>query len=254
MIMSADTESKRLLYSVMVEFRLCKGISTADRVKVLAHELARVHLHPSPAMGGEKVYAASNIDALVDGRYREIDPDVPGHGGLRCSVGFQLLSDWFPNHETYFGCGWMKFKGERVKVDVSGGVWSDSKERRAVHELLAQKFLSLSFALHPIVQPTLGAIREPNFGGYLWEDSHVRKRKIITLNWVNFFGPEYVAAYGREMLMNIPGYRTEEMPDGGVFYQSRPTFVIQDLIAYRRWKQEATVYMAEHKIRLHFDK
>lgn len=252
--MSADTESKRFLYSVMVEFRLCKGISTVDRIKLLAHELAKAGLHPSPSMGGEKLYAALDIDALVDGRYREIDPSIPGLGGLRCIVGFPLLSDWFPNHETYFKCGWMKFKGEQVKVSVSGGVWADRKERRTVQESLAQNILSLALTLHPIAQPALGAITESNFGGYLWEDSHVRKRKIITLNWVNFFGPEYVAAYGREMLMNIPGYRTEDMPDGGVFYQSRPTFVIQDLIAYRRWKQEVTGYMAERKIKLHFDK
>lgn len=252
--MNADTGTKRFLYSVMVEFRLCKGVSTANRVKVLAHELARAGLHPSLAMGGEEVYAASDIDALVDGRYREIDPDVLGHGGLKCSVGFALLSDWFPNHKTFFGCGWMKFKGEQVKVSVSGGVWADRKERRTVQESLAQSILSLALTLHPIAQPALGAITESNFGGYLWEDSHVRKRKIITLNWVNFFGPEYVAAYGREMLMNIPGYRTEDMPDGGVFYQSRPTFVIQDLIGYRRWKQEAADYMAEHKITLRFDK
>ena len=252
--MNIDTESTKSFYSVMVEFLLCTGVSTIDRVKLFAHELARAGLHPSSAMGGEEVYAASDIDALVDGRYREIDPNTPGLGGLKCSVGFLLLSDWFPDHKTYFRCGSMKFKGEQVKVDVSGGVWANRKERRAVHESLAQKILPVALALHPIVQPALGAITESDFGGYLWEDSHVRKRKIITLNWVNFFGPEYVAAYGREMLMNIPGYRTEDMPDGGVFYQSRPTFVIQDLIGYRHWKQEATAYMAEHKIRLHFDK
>lgn len=250
--MIADTKAERNLYDVMVEFYACKGISTIDRVKLLAHELDKAGLHPSSTMGGEKPHAASNIDDLVDQRYREMNPDI--YGGQKGSIAFGLLQDWFPNHDTHFSFGWVMFKDEHVKMDVSGGVWADRKERRTVHELLAQKTLSLALTLYPVVQPTLGAIRESNFGGYLWEDSHVRKRKIITLNWVNFFGPEYVAAYGREMLMNIPGYRTEDMPDGGVFYQSRPTFVIQDLIGYRRWKQEAADYMAEHKIRLRFDK
>jgi hypothetical protein len=234
--MMADTRAKQNLYDVMLEFLSCKGVSTIDRVKLLAHELGKAGLHPSLAMGGEKPHAASDINGLVDQRYREMNPDI--YGGQKCSIAFGLLQDWFPNHETHFSFGWMMFKDEHVKMDISGGVWSDRKERRIVHESLAQKTLSLGLMLHPIVQPMLGAIRESNFGGYLWEDSHVRKRKIITLNWVNFFGPEYVAAYGREVLMNTPGYRTEEMPDGGVFYQSRPTFVIQDLIGYRRWKQD----------------
>lgn len=245
-------DKRKSLYGIIIEFRLCKGMSTIDRVKLLAHELTKAGLHPSPAMGGEPLYAASNIDALVEKRYTEIAPDIPGHSGLCRFIDVRLLPDEYSANTTDFAWGWSEFKGGRVKVDVSGGIWSYREERRTAQEPIAEKLLNLAIELYPLVQPTLGCIRESNFDGYNWEDAHVLKRKIITLNWVNFFGPEYVAAYGREMLANIPGYCTQDLSDGGLFYQCRPNFVIEDEIGHRHWQREATAYMAAYNIKLHF--
>jgi hypothetical protein len=245
-------ERREFLYSTIVEFLLCKAVSTIDRVKLLAHELTKAGLHPSPAMGGEQLYVAPSIDALVEERYTEVDPDIPGHGGLCRSIAFPLVPDDLPVGTTRFTCGWMVFKGERVKVSIRGGIWAYREERRTAQEPIAEKLLALALKLYPMLQPTFGSIDVSDFDGYNWEDSHIVKRKIITLNWVNFFGPEYVATYGREMLANIPGYRTQDLPDGGLLYQARPSFVIENELAHKRWQGEAAAYMAAHNIKLHF--
>jgi hypothetical protein len=245
-------ERREFLYSVVVEFLLCKGMSTIDRVKLLAHELAKAGLYPSPAMGGEPRYIAPDIDTLVNERFREIDPNVPGHGELWRSIAFPLVLDGFSPDLTSVSFRWSVFKGARVKININGGIWAYREERRTAQEPIAEKLFALALKLYPMVQPTLGSVDVSDFDGYNWEDSHVVKCKIITLNWVNFFGPEYVAAYGREWLANIPGYRVQDLPDGGLLYQSRPNFVIEDEFAHKRWQREATAYMAAYNIKLHF--
>ncbi|MFQ6039871.1 MAG: hypothetical protein ACE5PV_03360 [Candidatus Poribacteria bacterium] len=45
------------------------------------------------------------------------------------------------------------------------------------------------------------------------------------LMWANFYGPEYVRKYGREFLLNAPGWRKEELDDGGIAYIISPSYL-----------------------------
>ena len=46
----------------------------------------------------------------------------------------------------------------------------------------------------------------------------VTKKEIRFLFWANIFGPEFVELYGREFLLNAPGWTKEERNDGGILY------------------------------------
>ncbi|NQU29588.1 MAG: hypothetical protein HQ525_02870 [Anaerolineae bacterium] len=69
---------------------------------------------------------------------------------------------------------------------------------------------------------------------YAWVDSSpqfewvslegVLDRKLREIMWGNFFGPAYVDKYGREYLLNSPGWKKEELDDGGVFLQLSKNF------------------------------
>jgi hypothetical protein len=45
------------------------------------------------------------------------------------------------------------------------------------------------------------------------------KRDLWFINWVNVFGPSYVEKYGRDFLLNAPGFKKEELEGGSILYQ-----------------------------------
>lgn len=47
----------------------------------------------------------------------------------------------------------------------------------------------------------------------------VRDRKIWFLNWLNVFGLSYVETYGRDFLLEAPGFDKRELADGSILYQ-----------------------------------
>lgn len=72
------------------------------------------------------------------------------------------------------------------------------------------------------------------------------KRRLKHIGWVNFFGPPYVERYGRDFLLGLPGYKTEVLPDGGVFHQLSPTFVAADEAEAKRLQREVIAYCRRH--------
>ena len=97
---------------------------------------------------------------------------------------------------------------------------------RAEVEPFAQRLLALGQECYPLAQPASGYInkawtKEPM-------DNEVKRAKLVSLGWANWFGPRYVARYGRDLLLGIPGYKTTRLDDGGVFHQLTPTFLVDD--------------------------
>lgn len=45
------------------------------------------------------------------------------------------------------------------------------------------------------------------------------------LYWANFFGPEYVAKYGKDFFLDAPVWKTEELTDGGMLVQLSPNLM-----------------------------
>ena len=79
------------------------------------------------------------------------------------------------------------------------------------------------------------------------------RHEIVTLSWVNFFGPAYVRKYGRDVLCNIPGYQTEDLDDGGILYQSRESLSVGNELRHRYWQKKAQLYLGQHGIPIRFD-
>jgi len=87
----------------------------------------------------------------------------------------------------------------------------------------AQALLKLAFNLYSILQPV-----------FCWVDGAgydtPNEKEIATFNlrklmWANFYGPEYVDKYGREFLLNAPGWKKEELNDGGIAYIISPSYL-----------------------------
>jgi hypothetical protein len=79
----------------------------------------------------------------------------------------------------------------------------------------AQGLLRLAFEFYPLWRPLFAWV---DVAG----DNAPKEREIADLQlrqilWANFYGPEYVQKYGREFLLNAPGW-SEELPDGGIAY------------------------------------
>lgn len=115
-------------------------------------------------------------------------------------------------------------------------------------EPLMQYLLKLGRAFYPIAQPMLGYIDEAYANPTLSEDS--LKLRLKHISWVNFFGPAYVAKYGRDFLLGLPGHKTELLPDGGVFHQLSPTFVAPSEPEAQRMRRWVIAYCAEHGLKV----
>ena len=133
-------------------------------------------------------------------------------------------------------------KVERLGVHIGGLVDFEFRDQRAWVEPYAARLHGLAFALTSDLQPALTSVDKT---GCLHALDDVIKRKLKYINWVNIFGPAYVAKYGREFLLGLPGYRIEEWPDGSIYYQLSPTFVAHDLKAARALRREVVEYCAQ---------
>ena len=106
--------------------------------------------------------------------------------------------------------------------------------------------------LHPFLRPAYGFIALLDEEGHPFLDMFDVRNEIVTLSWVNYFGPAYVARYGRDLPVNIPGHHTEELNDG-ILYQSRESIDYANEIRRRKWQEEAKQYLAAHGIEVRFD-
>ena len=244
-------------YGASLVFVFCKGVPDLAAVKAVAHLLGGEGLHPSPARSGIKLLAPQDIDALAEDNFHDWQARYGGKLPRGLSVlrdtGFPLLMDGFPPERSHCAFGWYVFEGGDVSVNLGGAVFAHPEERRMWQERFAQKLLSVALKLYPLVQPTYGFMADDRVEHHPSEHDEIASRqRIATLTWVNFFGPEYVAKHGRKLLTGIPGYRTADLPDGGVLYQSRPSIVIEDEAGHQRWQREAAAYLAAHGIRIEF--
>lgn len=93
---------------------------------------------------------------------------------------------------------------------------------------------------------------------YAWADlemphthNQIKNIKIIYQPWVSIYGPEYIAKYGKEFLLNIPAYKAEEIDDGrngkAIYIQLSQNFT--DISSYPPFEKLAE-YMAKKGIKL----
>ncbi len=133
------------------------------------------------------------------------------------------------------------------KLEFGGLLDFEFKDERPLVEPFAQRLLAVARDLYPLARPTYGEVE----GGWgAWESDDVRKRRLKHISWVNFFSPAYVEKYGKAFLLGLPGYKTEELPDGGVFHQLSPSIVATGEKEAKALRKEVVAYCARSQLKL----
>jgi len=133
------------------------------------------------------------------------------------------------------------------KLEVGTLLDFQFKDQRPLVEPLAQRLLTIARDLYPLARPMYGEV-EGGMGR--WDDRDVLRLRLKHISWVNFFGPAYVEKYGLDFFLGLPGYKTERLPDGGVFHQLSPTFVAPSEAEARRLRREVIAYCARHGLKV----
>ncbi|MBI2942523.1 MAG: hypothetical protein HYY04_19000 [Chloroflexi bacterium] len=90
----------------------------------------------------------------------------------------------------------------------------------------SQFFLDLGKRLYAKLQPSFGWI---DFDyGLTTTHADIESLELPALYWANFFGPCYVAKFGREHILRAPAWRIEALPDGGLLYVLAPCPALAD--------------------------
>lgn len=247
-------DDKQRVCGVTLVFRYCRGLSTVESVKPIAFLLAQSGLQPARVIAPDTIQVASDIDELVMSQYIDRTLKNSVVGGLLRDTGFPLHLESLSVSHSRCVLHWMEFENNYVQMTLGGWVVATPQEHEALVESYAELLLKVAPELYPVARPEYGFIAASYTDRHpLGQHLFVKKRRIPTLSWVDFFGPEYVAHHGRDVLAGIPGWRVEDLADGGLMYQSRKNCVVTDMVAHRRWQKQATAYLAEHSISIRFD-
>ncbi len=247
---------KKVSYGVRVVFLHCAGVLGMDAVKPLARLLDERGLHPSPAKGGEPLYAAPDTDALVERNFTDYEArygrTLP-KGFPPCqSVAFPLIMEEFPPPGAHGMFSWQLDQDRHRTVELGAWVYEGS-QARVMQRRLGDCFLEVARQLYLLARPVFGFVCDPDVDADPWPyERTASERRLTGPGWVAFFDPGYVDKYGRELLAGIPGYRVEDLPDGGLLYQSRPSVLVEDEAAYKLWQQSVCEYLLAHGIRVEF--
>jgi hypothetical protein len=196
--------------------------------------------HPMPSQ---------DIDALVRSLWeprRQWNPQKPFQGFALYDVFFRLIPTAHPEILSSFGCGFYGLDNSDAKI--GGLVDFEFKNQRPQLESYAQNLLDLAQALYPNLLPSYGWVDEDEALGRWIED--VVKIRLKVIGWASFFGPPYVAKYGRDFLLGLPGWKTEELPDGGVFHQLSPTILTDDRRAAQDMRRRVETYCARAGVKV----
>jgi hypothetical protein len=91
----------------------------------------------------------------------------------------------------------------------------DEKESQKFDDS-ARRLLQIARLIYPGIRPPYGYL-DAEVDSMIAKNS-VKKGEIRYLFWANFFGPKFVEQYGRDFLLNAPGWKKEELDDGGILY------------------------------------
>lgn len=92
----------------------------------------------------------------------------------------------------------------------------DLKENDPSHwDEIAARLLPFLRMIYPHLRPRFGWIDE---SGYLEVHHVLVKNQPRLLFWANLFGPDLVQQLGKDFLLRAPGWKKEELDDGGILY------------------------------------
>jgi len=167
---------------------------------------------------------------------------------FKSSIGHVFaFRDWGQMNGGFGFDEYLEEDGGGNKLEFGALLDFEFKDERPLVEPLAQRLLAIARDLYPLARPTYGEV-EGNWDE--WSPKDVARLRLKHISWVNFFSPAYVEKYGRDFLLGLPGYKTELLPDGGVFHQLSPTFVAPTEEEARRLRREVIAYCARHGLKV----
>jgi hypothetical protein len=133
-------------------------------------------------------------------------------------------------------------------------------DKRFIDKNRLDKLVNVARDLYSVIGATSGYIqnwRDERGLGELTDDQGnligyraPKVRNVLPgIFWANFFGPEYVEMFGRNMLDSAPWHKTENLPDGGVlaFVSESPSDA--STAEYRVRKKELYAHSGENAFR-----
>lgn len=115
--------------------------------------------------------------------------------------------------EAFHPTGDITFIHESRNVDLRQ---TADPEKPRNENLLASGQLALGYILYPYLSPLYGWIDKA--GDKTLGAKSVKRTELKYIFWANFVGPAYVQKFGRDFLLNAPGWKKEELEDGGILY------------------------------------
>lgn len=180
------------------------------------------------------------------------EQEINATGCIMCSLGFGhrfLERDplWPKKYVT--GTASLSYLNDSQTLVLNQ---SGSSKKPKILASQAKGMLAIASLLYPHLRPRYGWIDE--VGENSPSEKEIEATEIKCIFWANFFGPDYVKKYGRDYLLNAPGWKKEELSGDSVLYVVGESY--SDWRNNRRQSQETLDYfrIAFPKIKLYRSK
>jgi len=232
---------------IALRFYECRNLRGVEDVVSLAKRLPSHGFLPGEPPNDPQ--PSHDIEAVVRRKWEPnptFRPDKPFHGFPQYGVSFRLLPMQGPKVLSGFSCDFYSL--DHGNVRIGGLVDIAPQPRSSALEVYAQNLLKLALSLYPHLSPSYGWVDEDEAEDRWVTEAIAAKLKVI--GWANFFGPPYVNKYGRDFLLGLPGWKVEELADGGVFHQLTPSIVASDRKAARQLQGQVIEYCGQAGVRV----
>jgi hypothetical protein len=234
-------------FQIAFQFNNCRNVRGLEDVVSLAQMLANHGFLPAEPPDDPK--PSANIEALVRHKWKpkpSFKPEKPFNGRPQYEVFFRVIPVQFSEVLSTFRCAF--YSVEYSTVGLGGLVDFEFRDQSSDLEPYAQELLRVALRLYPQLGPSFGWVDESaGNNGYIKEAMAV---KFQVIGWVNFFGPPFVEKYGREFLMGLPGWRIEELDDGGIFHQLTSNILASDREATQQVQGQVVEYCRHAGLRV----
>ena len=234
-------------FQIAFRFNNCQNLRGLEDVVSLAQALA--NYGHWPAEPSDEPKPSTDIESLVRRKWKpkpSFNPEKPFKGRPQYEVFFRVMPVRFSEVLSTFRCSFYSL--EYSTVSLGGLVDFEFQDHLSDLELYAQELLRMALRLYPQLSPSFGWVDESGGNnGYIKEAVAV---KFQVIGWINFFGPPFVKKYGREFLMGLPGWKVEELDDGGIFHQLTSNIVASDREATQQLQSQVIEYCRHAGLRV----
>lgn len=229
-------------------FYQCRSITAHDDVVPLVEAMFEAGFVFEQLVDGRmrRINQREQIGALVKGHYLVDRVDRKTNTPVRWTTLFKAYPHAMPDLIGSFE--FLQINPRDNRLRLSALIDFEFANQRGYVEPYTQGLKELIVTLYAVAQPELGWIDRMDRN--TTDETGVRKQRLLALSWVNVFGPSYVAQYGEDFLLGLPGCCTERLPDGGVLHQLSERFAVADQKAARVIRSQVKDYCAAQGLKV----